>query len=83
MNTFKLTVASPDGNKFCGDIVKLDTVYMINACPVDGSRNKEGLDLGAADIKAGANVLCVFILAGIVFVNVATVKLGNAVALLG
>ena len=24
MNTFKLTVASPDGNKFCGDIVKLD-----------------------------------------------------------
>lgn len=24
MNTFKLTVASPDGNKFCGDVVKLD-----------------------------------------------------------
>lgn len=24
MNTFRLTVASPDGNKFCGDIVKLD-----------------------------------------------------------
>ena len=24
MNTFKLTVASSDGNKFCGDVVKLD-----------------------------------------------------------
>ena len=24
MNTFKLTVASPDGNKFSGDVVKLD-----------------------------------------------------------
>lgn len=24
MNTFKLTVASPDGNKFSGDCVKLD-----------------------------------------------------------
>lgn len=24
MNTFKLTVASPDGNKFSGEIVKLD-----------------------------------------------------------
>ncbi len=24
MNTFKLTVASPDGNKFSGDAVKLD-----------------------------------------------------------
>ena len=24
MNTFRLTVASPDGNKFCGDVVKLD-----------------------------------------------------------
>lgn len=24
MNTFKLTVSSPDGNKFCGEIVKLD-----------------------------------------------------------
>lgn len=24
MNTFRLTVASPDGNKFCGDAVKLD-----------------------------------------------------------
>ena len=24
MNTFKLTVASPDGNKFFGDVVKLD-----------------------------------------------------------
>lgn len=24
MNTFKLTVSSPDGNKFQGDIVKLD-----------------------------------------------------------
>ncbi len=24
MNTFQLTVASPDGNKFSGDIVKLD-----------------------------------------------------------
>lgn len=24
MNTFRLTVSSPDGNKFCGDIVKLD-----------------------------------------------------------
>ncbi len=24
MNTFKLTVASPDGNKFCGEVVKLD-----------------------------------------------------------
>ncbi len=23
MNTFKLTVASPDGNKFCGDAVKI------------------------------------------------------------
>ena len=24
MNTFKLTVASPDGNKFCDEITKLD-----------------------------------------------------------
>ena len=24
MNTFKLTVSSPDGNKFCGEAVKLD-----------------------------------------------------------
>ena len=24
MNTFKLTVSSPDGNKFQGDVVKLD-----------------------------------------------------------
>lgn len=24
MNTFKLTVASPEGNKFCGDVIKLD-----------------------------------------------------------
>ena len=24
MNTFKLTVSSPDGNKFCGECVKLD-----------------------------------------------------------
>ncbi len=24
MNTFKLTVASPDGNKFSGEVVKLD-----------------------------------------------------------
>ena len=24
MNTFKLTVASPDGNKFLGEVVKLD-----------------------------------------------------------
>ena len=24
MNTFQLTVASPDGNLFCGDVVKLD-----------------------------------------------------------
>lgn len=24
MNTFKLTVASPDGNQFMGDVVKLD-----------------------------------------------------------
>lgn len=24
MNTFKLTVASPDGNKFCSEAVKLD-----------------------------------------------------------
>lgn len=24
MNTFKLIVSSPDGNKFCGEIVKLD-----------------------------------------------------------
>ena len=24
MNTFKLTVSSPDGNKFHGDVVKLD-----------------------------------------------------------
>lgn len=24
MNTFKLTVASPDGNKFCAEAVKLD-----------------------------------------------------------
>ena len=24
MNTFKLTVASPDGSKFSGDVVKLD-----------------------------------------------------------
>ncbi len=24
MNTFKLTVSSPDGNKFCGEVVKLD-----------------------------------------------------------
>ena len=24
MNTFKLTISSPDGNKFCGDVVKLD-----------------------------------------------------------
>ncbi len=24
MNTFKLTISSPDGNKFCGEIVKLD-----------------------------------------------------------
>ncbi len=24
MNTFKLTVASPDGNKFCGEVIKLD-----------------------------------------------------------
>ena len=24
MNTFKLTVSSPDGNKFCSDCVKLD-----------------------------------------------------------
>ena len=24
MNTFKLTVSSPDGNKFSGDVVKLD-----------------------------------------------------------
>ncbi len=24
MNTFKLTIASPDGNKFCSDCVKLD-----------------------------------------------------------
>ena len=24
MNTFKLTVSSPDGNRFCGEAVKLD-----------------------------------------------------------
>lgn len=24
MNTFKLTVSSPDGNKFVGDVIKLD-----------------------------------------------------------
>ena len=24
MNTFKLTVSSPDGNKFSGDVIKLD-----------------------------------------------------------
>ena len=24
MNKFNLTVSSPDGNKFCGDVVKLD-----------------------------------------------------------
>ncbi len=24
MNTFKLTVSTPDGHKFCGDAVKLD-----------------------------------------------------------
>ncbi|MDO5478583.1 MAG: F0F1 ATP synthase subunit epsilon, partial [Clostridia bacterium] len=24
MNTFHLTVASPDGNKFSGDVIKLD-----------------------------------------------------------
>ncbi len=24
MNTFKLTVSSPDGNRFCGECVKLD-----------------------------------------------------------
>ena len=57
MNTFKLTVASPDGNKFCGDIVKLDVRAICALNAECASYNDSLNDVALLNNTAGCSFL--------------------------